>query len=107
MLLYVSDCIAQPCGIGVSGQEGNNALRDLSMAQVVMQLDHPGTQALKHGPIGLLPLPLGAKQRTTQGFVLVIHFLVLLVGQDRVDQLQHACIAFWQYLADKPLQSST
>ncbi|MNN85148.1 hypothetical protein D3C81_2024040 [compost metagenome] len=79
-------------------QEGNDALWNLSITQIVMQLDHPIAQAFEHYPICFLALPLGTEKRAAQCLMLVINLLVLLISQYRINQLQHARIGLGQCL---------
>ncbi|MCY1300316.1 hypothetical protein D9M70_498770 [compost metagenome] len=105
MVLYANYGIAQPTRIRMPRQKSDDALWNLTVAQIVMQLDHPGAQALKHSPIGFLALPLGAEERAPQSFMLVIDLLVVLIGEHRVNQLQHAHIGLRQSFSSQPLQT--
>src|SRR5690606_732488 len=105
MLFYCVYRIPQATGIGMPGQKGDDALGNLSISQIVMQLDYPGAQTLKYCPIRFLALPLGTEQRATQCLMLVIHLLALLISQYRVHQLQHTRIGLGQGFPNEPLQT--
>ena len=84
VLFYFGNGIAETAGIRMPGQESDDAFWNLSISQIVMQFDYPGTQMLKHRPICFLMLPLRAEQGATKHFMLIVHFLTLLVGQYRI-----------------------
>ena len=80
---------AQSAGVRVARQKGNDAGRQLTLSNVVVQGNDPRCDTLKHIPLRLLGLPLRAEQGLAQHRLRVVGLFVVLVAQDLIHHGQH------------------
>ena len=101
------DRSAQIAGIGVAGEEVDDAGRQLPFAHVVVECDDPFARPPEDFPVGTFAHPLGAEEHFTEREMLVVSALAQLVAEDAVYQRERRCVVLGQRLFAQALEAGT